>query len=37
MSDAHAIPPPPTQAVVDFDRPTYAIDRLVCIDRSRAA
>jgi uncharacterized membrane protein len=37
MSDAHAIPPPPTQAVVDCDRPTYASDRLVCIDRSRTA
>jgi uncharacterized membrane protein len=35
MSDAHAIPPPPTQAVADCDRPTYASDRLVCIDRSR--
>ena len=37
MSDAHAIPPPPTQAVAHCDRPTYASDQLVCIDRSRTA
>jgi uncharacterized membrane protein len=32
MSDAHAIPPPPTQSVADCDRPTYASDQLVCTD-----
>jgi uncharacterized membrane protein len=32
MSDAHAIPPPPTQSVADCDRPTYASDQLVCAD-----
>jgi len=32
MSDAHAIPPPPTQSVADCDRTTYASDQLVCTD-----
>jgi uncharacterized protein len=32
ISDAHAIPPPPVQAVADCERPTYASDQLVCAD-----
>jgi uncharacterized membrane protein/uncharacterized protein len=32
MSDAQAIPPPPTQSIADCDRPTYASDQLVCTD-----
>jgi uncharacterized protein len=32
IGDAHAIPPPPVQAVADCERPTYASDQLVCAD-----
>jgi uncharacterized membrane protein/uncharacterized protein len=32
ISDAHAIPPPPVQAIADCERPTYASDQLVCGD-----
>ena len=32
MSDAHAIPPAPTQSVANCDQAVYASDRLVCVD-----
>jgi len=37
IGDAHAIPPPPVQAVADCERPTYASDQLVCADASLLA
>jgi uncharacterized membrane protein/uncharacterized protein len=32
MSDAHAIPPAPTQSVANCDQAVYASDQLVCVD-----